>query len=886
MSAPNGIWSNNGAPGDEMHHVIDSAIFELSFDNRSSHWPDAVGLAGIVASDLMQVVNEVFDERSRTSGAAHFDRLEVDLGPLAFDGSWTNLRERIREGLRAALARTKKLSIERPGAESRLSPAGFLPSTGLDLLEHFLRFGVLPQRTQSQDRRSMDVLLRDMARVEPQRLAALIRDDAVGGVVTTRLVRQFPAALIRQIAKALGPGDARFMLKMISQVNGQAADFRDVELFIEDLAEDADLSPVQNGDGPAVRVGALEWRQAIAAHTKRVDDERFFYRQVRERLVSAEPIDVEANTTRNLAAYGRKKYVQDTKAPMRPLSGSERLFRGYDLYAALIDPDVVTAGVQVPSAGVIDELAREHPQQFRRLLLELRRGVLRIQQIAGQLSGVELRGLLQAFIMPAAGSADADRRRFLHSIDDHAGRARNERVFHLQVLQRLIDGELVDLEAIAADTVFPAGQNVHGRDAYYEHGGRNNPPDAGAQASGSEPEDAESGGVKQVLRDYLGNGVVPPGRGLEVLRRAAGRSLELEPQWFTELLWNSLKGEKAIARLVGLLPERLLTRALYLLTPATHERMQRYADAIANACNAAQTGITAARVTELKWQCCFQHLLEAGSQWKADLFVQRFADLLAAHTPAGAPASNAARFLASESQRFAGFLRQSLKGDKEIVQLAGSDRRGAGDLNFEDYEDPVSSGATGRVIEPETTGEERRANDVSEIRELFESGIRIANAGQILAAPYLPRLFGSLDLVEDGVFKSSEAQARAVHLLQYMVDGTSDTPEYGLVLNKILCGLDSVGSVNRGILIADAEREAIEGLLRGMVHNWQALGSTSVDGFRESFLQREGRLRLDSDGWHLAVDPEAFDMLLDRIPWSFSIVKHSWMNEVVYVDWR
>jgi len=169
---------------------------------------------------------------------------------------------------------------------------------------------------------------------------------------------------------------------------------------------------------------------------------------------------------------------------------------------------------------------------------------------------------------------------------------------------------------------------------------------------------------------------------------------------------------------------------------------------------------------------------------------------------------------------------------------------------------------------------------------LFESGIRIANAGQILAAPYLPRLFGSLDLVEDGVFKSSEAQARAVHLLQYMVDGTSDTPEYGLVLNKILCGLDSVGSVNRGILIADAEREAIEGLLRGMVHNWQALGSTSVDGFRESFLQREGRLRLDSDGWHLAVDPEAFDMLLDRIPWSFSIVKHSWMNEVVYVDWR
>ena len=30
----------------------------------------------------------------------------------------------------------------------------------------------------------------------------------------------------------------------------------------------------------------------------------------------------------------------------------------------------------------------------------------------------------------------------------------------------------------------------------------------------------------------------------------------------------------------------------------------------------------------------------------------------------------------------------------------------------------------------------------------------------------------------------------------------------------------------------------------------------------------------------------AFDMLLDRIPWSFSTIRHAWMDRVVHVEWR
>jgi hypothetical protein len=71
-----------------------------------------------------------------------------------------------------------------------------------------------------------------------------------------------------------------------------------------------------------------------------------------------------------------------------------------------------------------------------------------------------------------------------------------------------------------------------------------------------------------------------------------------------------------------------------------------------------------------------------------------------------------------------------------------------------------------------------------------------------------------------------------------------------------------------------------------MIENWKTIGQTSVQGFRESFLQRRGSLALKDDAWHLKVEQRTFDMLLDSIPWGFATIKHRWMERVVYVKWR
>ena len=919
MIATSGSRIDMSGSEEATRHLIDNAHFGLSFGGAERDWPDELELARIVKTELLSVVNEVFDAHTRTNGALCIEKLEVDLGALVSDGSLSNLRERLREGVYRELVR----AVEGQGSEASARPEGILPAAGFDTLAHFLHFGVLPWHAKFRDRQRMERLLQDFAGAEPERLAGLIRNDAVAAA---RLARQFPDAVVRQIIATLNLDDAQVqaMLAPDYQVSGQAVNPRE--------AEDAGVSQAQTGEvsldqtlselerrqpeslawlfgklrsgeislasvierlstaghrrllagvvAEATRqtAGASELQQAIAAQAQRVDNERDFYRQLLERLVNDELIDVEAIAARSTMPDDRDARRQTPEqnnlaGGRRPLPGSERLFRAYDLYATLIGE---SAGEQVRQREVIDELARDHAQQFQRLLLELRSGVLKWRSIAARLSDAELRRLVPTFVT-ALGPADADRRLFLQSIDDHARRARDERSFYLQLLQRLADDKPVDLEAIAA---LPAEQEGYGREAL--HAG-------GTRSSSVVPEDLDDGETVQLLRDYLGASIRLPDSTLAALRRAVERLLASQPQQLAELLRQSLKGEQAPVRLVGLLPERLLTRILYLLAPAGHERIQRYADAIASICTAGKTAIACARVTALKWQFCFQYLIDAAPGWDADLFVQRFADLLANYSDrldAGALNSLSAHPPGSQPQRLAAHLRLALKGDKEIVRLTTTERRGKDDPGFEAAEVAVAPAATDRLRARKKRAQERSTNDTGTNRALLEQGVRIANAGQVLAAPYLPRLFGVLDLIRNGAFSSFEAQERAVHLLQYMVDGSSDTAEYELVLNKLLCGMETRTAINREILVTDAEKAAIDGLLRGMVQNWQALKNTSVNGLRESFLQRAGWLRLDSDGWHLSVESKAFDMLLDRIPWSFSVIKHAWMKEVIYVEWR
>ncbi len=169
-----------------------------------------------------------------------------------------------------------------------------------------------------------------------------------------------------------------------------------------------------------------------------------------------------------------------------------------------------------------------------------------------------------------------------------------------------------------------------------------------------------------------------------------------------------------------------------------------------------------------------------------------------------------------------------------------------------------------------------------------QASIYINNAGLILIAPFLSRLFDLLSFIENKEFKGKDKQIHAAFLLQYLVFGKNKDlyPEHELVLNKILVALDNEQSIPQTIELTEEECSHAEYLLKSVLQHWEKLRNTSLAGLREAFLQREGKLEFKDDSILLTVESKAYDVLLDSVPWNFRTVKFLWMRQVIQVRWR
>ena len=161
----------------------------------------------------------------------------------------------------------------------------------------------------------------------------------------------------------------------------------------------------------------------------------------------------------------------------------------------------------------------------------------------------------------------------------------------------------------------------------------------------------------------------------------------------------------------------------------------------------------------------------------------------------------------------------------------------------------------------------------------------IENAGLVLLWPFLGRFFGEIGLIRDGEFVSAQGHRRSVLVTQHLVTGDAAAPEHRLLLNKLLCGFPVEDPVEGRITLSDEESDAANVLLTSVIAQWPALKNTSVEGFREAFLRRTGRLAPHGDSWRLHVERVGYDVLLDTLPWSISVVKQPWMPQPIFVEW-
>ncbi|MEM6829006.1 MAG: contractile injection system tape measure protein, partial [Bacteroidota bacterium] len=181
----------------------------------------------------------------------------------------------------------------------------------------------------------------------------------------------------------------------------------------------------------------------------------------------------------------------------------------------------------------------------------------------------------------------------------------------------------------------------------------------------------------------------------------------------------------------------------------------------------------------------------------------------------------------------------------------------------------------------------QRSTIFKKLHSTFEETdfISIQNAGLVILWPFLPRFFENLKLTSEGKFHDHEARMKAVCALQYLCYEEEELFFEGILpLNKVLCGLALEEVVEQASLSAE-EKEQAEGLLHSVISRGPLWTNLSLEGFRTSYLRREGLLRTRDDRWILQIKKETHDVTLQKLPWGFNVVKLPWMSDPLMVEW-
>jgi hypothetical protein len=171
------------------------------------------------------------------------------------------------------------------------------------------------------------------------------------------------------------------------------------------------------------------------------------------------------------------------------------------------------------------------------------------------------------------------------------------------------------------------------------------------------------------------------------------------------------------------------------------------------------------------------------------------------------------------------------------------------------------------------------------ITPLKDTAIYIENSGIVILSVFLPHLFNMFNLIENKKFKDMEAACRAAYMIHFIATGRTEPMEHELVLSKIICNIPLGQPINAVISLTEEELEGCKQLMKAAIGRWEKVKSSSIEGFRNSFIAREGKLLKTSKGWSLAVEQKPFDLLLKTLPWGMTMVRFSWMDEGIYVDW-
>jgi hypothetical protein len=160
-----------------------------------------------------------------------------------------------------------------------------------------------------------------------------------------------------------------------------------------------------------------------------------------------------------------------------------------------------------------------------------------------------------------------------------------------------------------------------------------------------------------------------------------------------------------------------------------------------------------------------------------------------------------------------------------------------------------------------------------------------SNAGLVLLHPFLQYFFKELGLLKNEAFINDRSRDVAVHLLHYLATGEEHVADFDLVFEKYLCGMHAGQVTYRFINLSEHMKTEAVSLLHAVVKHWSVLKNTSIEGLREGFLQRKGKLIVTGNSFRIIMEQNTLDILLQQVPWNISLLKLPWMEHLIHVEW-
>lgn len=229
-----------------------------------------------------------------------------------------------------------------------------------------------------------------------------------------------------------------------------------------------------------------------------------------------------------------------------------------------------------------------------------------------------------------------------------------------------------------------------------------------------------------------------------------------------------------------------------------------------------------------------------------------------------------------------------IQKEKLAVPDAGNLAPTNGSLNSLD-QDQLENGSTigvgTAVITKEVINIAGNSEDAT-LKSLNEDGLFVRHAGLVILHPFLSPFFREVRLIENGQFINAFSMQKGMLFLQYLATGEDSLREYEMIVAKLLCGVPFEDPFDTSLRLTDEEKIASEELLKDVIAQWTILKDTSPSGLREGFLQRPGKYYVKNNRHYLHVENSSIDVLLDRLPWGLSLIKLTWMKEVLNVEWR